>query len=250
MSGHSKWASIKHKKAATDAKRGKLFTKLIREITVAARQGGGDTEGNARLRTAIAAAKAANMPADNVDRAIKKGTGELEGVSYEEIVYEGYGHGGVAIIMEIVTDNKKRTVAEIRHIFTRLGGNLGESGCVSWMFQKVGMLMVSREGIDEEKLMEAALESGADDFKDDDDEYFEIYTDPSNTFDVRQKLIEKGFKVDSAETIAIPQSTVHLEGRDAEKLLKLLYALEDNDDVQKVYSNMDIPDEIVEAFQS
>ncbi|RKZ28450.1 YebC/PmpR family DNA-binding transcriptional regulator [bacterium] len=248
MSGHSKWASIKHKKAITDAKRGKLFTKLIREITVAARQGGGDINGNARLRTAVAAAKAANMPAENIERAIKKGTGELEGVSYEEVTYEGYGQGGVAIMLEVLTDNKKRTVAEIRHTFARLGGNLGEAGCVSWMFHKVGMLTVPKQGTEEEKLMEAALEAGANDFKEEDD-FFEIYTEPSNVFDVRDKLIAKGFNVNSAEVTAIPQSTVHLEGKDAEKLLKLLYALEDNDDVQKVYSNVDIPDEIVERFQ-
>ncbi len=244
MSGHSKWASIKHKKAATDAKRGKLFTKLIKEITVAARAGGGDPDSNARLRTAIAAAKAGNMPADNIERAIKKGTGELPGVSYEEITYEGYGPGGVAIIVETMTDNKKRTVAEIRNIISKLGGNLGETGCVSWMFSKVGLILIPADGTDEDKLMEASLEAGADDIKQDGD-FFEVYTGTSNLFDVREKLLEAGFNIESAEITAVPQSTVSVAGKDAQKLLKLLSALEDHDDVQKVYSNMDISDDVM-----
>ncbi|MCD6418184.1 YebC/PmpR family DNA-binding transcriptional regulator [bacterium] len=248
MSGHSKWASIKHKKAVTDAKRGKLFTKLIKEITVAARTGGGDPSGNPRLRTAIAAAKAANMPADNIERAIKKGTGELPGVSYEEVTYEGYGPGGVAIIVETMTDNKKRTVAEIRNIFSKLGGNLGENGCVAWMFSKVGLILVPAENTDEDKLIEVALESGADDVKQDGD-FYEVYTQMNNLFDVREKLMEAGITVESAEISAVPQSTVTVTGKDAQKLLKLLSTLEDHDDVQKVYSNMDIPDEEMENME-
>ena len=248
MSGHSKWASIKHKKAVTDAKRGKLFTKLIKEITVAARTGGGDPSGNPRLRTAIAAAKAANMPADNIERAIKKGTGELPGVSYEEVTYEGYGPGGVAIIVETMTDNKKRTVAEIRNIFSKLGGNLGENGCVAWMFSKVGLILVPVENTDEDKLIEVALESGADDVKQDGD-FYEVYTQMNNLFDVREKLMEAGITVESAEISAVPQSTVTVTGKDAQKLLKLLSTLEDHDDVQKVYSNMDIPDEEMENME-
>lgn len=248
MSGHSKWASIKHKKAATDAKRGKLFTKLIKEITVAARAGGGDPDSNSRLRTALAAAKAGNMPADNIERAIKKGTGELPGVSYEEITYEGYGPGGVAIIVETMTDNKKRTVSEIRNIFSKLGGNFGESGCVAWMFSKVGLILIPAGETDEEKLMEASLEAGADDIKQDGD-YFEVYTGTNNLFDVREKLLEAGFNIESAEISAIPQSTVSVSGKDAQKLLKLLAALEDHDDVQKVYSNEDIPDDIMAEME-
>jgi len=247
MSGHSKWASIKHKKAVVDAKRGKLFTRLIKEITVAARIGGGDPDSNARLRSAIAAAKAGNMPSENIDRAIKKGTGELPGVSYEETTYEGYGHGGVAIMIETMTDNKNRTVAEIRHIFSRFGGNLGESGCVSWMFDKVGLIFVPIEGTDEEKLMESALEAGATDISQE-GEFFEVYTEATDLFDVREKLIDSGINVESAEMTAIPQSVVELDGKDAPKLMKLLSALEDHDDVQKVYANMDIPDEVMEKM--
>jgi len=249
MSGHSKWHQIRHKKAAMDAKRGKLFTKLIREITIAAKQGGGDPDMNPRLRTAIEAAKAANMPAENIERAIKKGTGELEGVAYEEVVYEGYGPGGVAIMIEAVTDNKNRTVAEIRHIFSKYGGNLGETGCVSWMFTKTGMILVPKEGTDPDKLLEVALEAGAEDFKDEEGtEFFEIYAQPSDLMSLKDALTQAGFKVESAEITAIPQSTVRVEGKNAEKLLKLLEALEDHDDVQKVHSNMDIPDEVMSAL--
>ncbi|RKZ35120.1 YebC/PmpR family DNA-binding transcriptional regulator [bacterium] len=250
MSGHSKWSQIRHKKAAADAKRGKLFTKLIREITIAAREGGGDPDMNPRLRTAIESAKSANMPSENIERAIKRGTGELEGISYEEVVYEGYGPGGVAILVEVVTDNKNRTVSEIRKLFSNYEGNLGESGCVAWIFQKAGLIMVPKKEIGAEELLDYALESGAIDFKDEDDEFFEIYTEPSDLIDVRDELKKKNVEIDSAELTAIPQSTVHLEGKEAEKLLKLMYSLEDHDDVQKVYSNMDIPDEIVASFQN
>jgi len=248
MSGHSKWAQIRHKKAAMDAKRGRLFTKLIREITVAARLGGGDPAGNPRLRAAIAAAKAANMPSENIERAIKKGTGELPGVAYEEASYEGYGPGGVAIMVEVLTDNKRRTVADIRHIFSRFGGSLGESGCVSWMFTKAGLITIPKDNIDEDKLIDVALEAGAIDIKEE-KEYYEIYTEPKDLFDVRQKLLEEGFTVDTADYTAIPQSVVPVSEKDAAKLLKLLAALEDHDDVQKVYSNMDIPDEILEKIE-
>ena len=250
MSGHSKWHQIRHKKAAVDAKRGKLFTKLIREIMVAARMGGGDPEMNPRLRTAIEAAKAANMPSENIERAIKKGTGELEGVSYEEVVYEGYGPGGVAIMIEALTDNKNRTVAEIRHIFSKYGGNLGESGCVAWMFTKTGLILVPKDGTDGEKLLEVALEAGAEDFNEEGTDYYEIYVQPSNLLELKQALTDAGFTVESAEITALPQSTVRVEGKEAEKLLKLLEVLEDHDDVQKVYSNMDIPDEVMEAMGS
>jgi len=249
MSGHSKWSSIKHKKAAVDAKRGKIFTKLIKEITIAARMGGGDPNGNIRLRSAIAAAKAANMPSNNIERAIKKGTGDLEGVSYEEVVYEGYGPGGVAIMIEVVTDNKNRTVADIRYIFSKIGGNMGESGCVSWMFQKTGLILVPGNNIDEDKLMDVALEAGAEDINNDDSELYEIYTDISTLYDVRQSLIDAGFEVQSAEISAIPQTSVTLEGKEAQRFIKLLGALEDQDDVQKVYSNMDISDEVFATIE-
>jgi len=248
MSGHSKWAQIKHKKAATDAKRGKLFTRLIKEITIAAKNGGGDPDGNARLRSAIAAAKAANMPADNIERAIKKGTGELPGVSYEEVTYEGYGHGGVAIIIETLTDNKNRTVADIRHIFSRFGGNMGETGCVSWMFNKVGLIYIPEKGVNEDGLIEIALDAGAADVQRE-DEYSEVYTELTDLFDVREKLIGAKFTVEDAEVTAIPQSYVELDAKNGEKLLKLLNAIEEQEDVQKVYSNMDIPEEILAQIE-
>lgn len=244
MSGHSKWAQIKHKKAATDAKRGKLFTRLIREITVAARNGGGDPEMNPRLRVAIAAAKSANMPQENIERAIKRGTGEIEGASFEEVTYEAYGPGGVAILIEVMTDNKNRTVAAIRHVFSRFGGNLGETGCVSWMFKKTGLITIPASGVNEDKLIEVALDSGAQDVRQEDD-YFEVYTDVFNLLDVKEKLEKSNFPIENAEITAVPQSYVHLEGKDAEKLVKLLSALEELDDVQKVHSNMDVPDEIL-----
>ena len=244
MSGHSKWSTIKHKKAAIDAKRGQKFTKIIKEITVAARLGGGDPGANPRLRTAILSGKAVNMPADNIDRAIKKGTGELEGVSYEEITYEGYGVGGAAILVEVMTDNKNRTVAEIRTIFTKAGGALGESGCVGWMFHKQGIIRVPADTISEDALMEIVLEAGADDMILAGDA-FEIKTDPHKLEAVRDAMVAKKVNIQSAEVSMIPSNTVPLDEEAARKTLKLLDILEDHDDVQKVHSNFDISDEIM-----
>jgi YebC/PmpR family DNA-binding regulatory protein len=239
MSGHSKWATIKRKKGKLDAERGKTFTKLIREITVAAREGGGDLESNARLRTAVAAAKAANMPADNIKRGILKGTGELEGTHYESSTYEGYGPGGVAVLVEVLTDNKNRTVAEVRHIFTRHNGSLGEVGCVGWMFDRKGYIVIDKNVIGEDELMEKALEAGASDFIAGDD-VFEIYTEFADFDKVRTTLEKSGIKITSAEVSMIPQSTVKIDGRQAEQMLKLYEDLEDHDDVQKVFANFDI----------
>lgn len=244
MSGHSKWHSIKHKKAKVDAQRGKMFTRLIKELTVAARMGGGDPDANSRLRTAIASAKAANMPADNIDRAIKKGTGELPGVSYEEVTYEGYGPGGVAIMIDTMTDNKNRTVAEIRHIITKNGGNLGANGCVSYMFHKKGVILVEKEGVDEDDLMEVVLEAGAEDMNSE-DEQFEVTTDPASFEDVRSAVEGQGWSMASAELTMVPDSTVKVGAKDAQKILKLMDALENQDDVQNLYSNVDIPEEIL-----
>jgi len=246
MSGHSKWASIKHKKGAADAKRGKIFTKIIKEITVAARLGGGDPDGNPRLRTAILAAKAANMPQDNITRGIKKGTGELEGVQYEEITYEGYGPGGAAILLEVMTDNKNRTVSEIRALFGKRGGNLGENGCVSWMFDPKGLITVSADGQDEDELFELTLEAGAEDMKRVDD-HFEITTAVESFETVRKALEDKGVTLDSAELTRIPQNTVQVDEKHAKSLLRLMDELEDHDDVQKSYSNFDISDEVIAA---
>jgi len=248
MSGHSKWHSIKHKKARVDAQRGKVFTRLIKELTVAARMGGGDPDANSRLRTAMAAAKAANMPADNIDRAIKKGTGELPGVSYEEISYEGYGPGGVAILIDAMTDNKNRTVAEIRHMMGKNGGNLGANGCVSYMFHKKGIILVENEGVDEDELMETALEAGADDMVGYDD-HFEITTEPSAFEDVRSAIEEAGFPIASAELSMVPDNTVKVSAKDAPKILRLMDALENQDDVQNVYSNFDIPEDILAELE-
>ncbi len=248
MSGHSKWHSIKHKKAKVDAQRGKVFTRLIKELTVAARMGGGDPEANARLRTAMAAAKAANMPADNIDRAIQKGTGELPGVSYEEITYEGYAPGGVAIMIDTMTDNKNRTVAEIRHMIGKHGGNLGSTGCVSYMFKKKGLILVESEGIDEEALMEVALEAGADDMTGD-GEQFEIITDPSVFEDVRSAVEAGGFPIGSAELSMVPDTMVKVSAKDAPKIMRLMDAIENQDDVQNVYSNFDIPEEILAELE-
>jgi YebC/PmpR family DNA-binding regulatory protein len=248
MSGHNKWSTIKHKKGAADAKRGKLFTKLIKEITTAARIGGGDPSGNPRLRKAVDEAKAANMPGDNIDRAIKKGTGELEGVVYDEITYEGYGPEGVAVLLEVMTDNKNRTVAEIRHLFSKYNGSLGENGCVAWMFDSVGLITVSKEVATEEQLFEVAAEAGAEDIKDEDD-VFEIHT-PVDTFDeVSKAVVSAGIETIDASLTRLPQTTVKLEGKPAETMLKLYGALEDHDDVQNIYANFDIPDEIMENFQ-
>jgi YebC/PmpR family DNA-binding regulatory protein len=248
MSGHSKWASIKHKKAATDAKRGRVFTKLIKEITVAARMGGGDVDGNPRLRTAVLAAKAQNMPQDNIKRAIKKGTGELPGQSYEEGSFEGYGPGGTAILVEVLTDNRNRTVAEIRHAFAKHGGNLGETGCVNWMFEKKGVILVEQDKAEEEELMELALESGADDMSQDEDNY-EITTSPAAFEDVKSALEEKGVPVALAEVSMVPQSTVRLEGSDAKRMLRLMELLEDHDDIQNVAANFDIDASVMEEME-
>jgi len=244
MSGHSKWSTIKRKKGAADAKRGKIFTKLIKEITVAARMGGGDPGGNPRLRSAINAARGANMPADNVDRAIKKGTGELEGVEYEESSYEGYGPAGVAILIETLSDNKNRTVSEIRHLFSKYNGNMGETGCVAWMFTKRGVVVVGKEGTVEDQLMEQALELGADDVMDEED-VFEVYCAPNDLPQVGEGLKEHGFEVESADVQMISQTTVKVEGRDAEVLMRLVGALEDHEDVQNVWGNFDIDDELL-----
>lgn len=248
MSGHNKWSTIKHKKGAADAKRGKLFTKLIKEITTSARIGGGDPSGNPRLRKAVDEAKMNNMPSDNIDRAIKKGTGELEGVVYDEVTYEGYGPEGVAVLLEVMTDNKNRTVAEIRHLFSKFNGSLGENGCVSWMFDSVGLIVVSKEAATEEQLFEVAAEAGAEDIKSEDDT-FEIYT-PVDAFDnVHQAIKAANIETISAELTRIPQTTVKLEGKPAETMLKLYGQLDDHDDVQNIYSNFDISDEIMENFQ-
>jgi len=247
MSGHSKWSTIKHKKAAIDAKRGQKFTKIIKEITVAARLGGGDPGANPRLRTAILSGKAVNMPGDNIDRAIKKGTGELPGVSYEEFTYEGYGVGGVAVLVEVMTDNKNRTVAEIRTIFTKAGGALGESGCVSWMFHKQGLITVPASAIKEDALMEIILEAGAEDMTLD-GETFEIKTTPQDLEKVRSAMAAKGVQIQSAEVTMIPSTTTNLEEEAARKMLKLMDTLDDHDDVQKVYANFDISDEVMERI--
>ncbi|MDJ0985187.1 MAG: YebC/PmpR family DNA-binding transcriptional regulator [Desulfobacterales bacterium] len=247
MSGHSKWSSIKHKKAATDAKRGKIFTKLIKEITVAARMGGGDLDANPRLRTAIQAAKSENMPKDNIERAIKKGTGELEGVNYEESIYEGYGPGGAAVLIESLTDNKNRTVADIRHIFSKAGGNMGESGCVAWMFDKKGYIAVENKAVDEEALMEAALDAGAEDIREDDSN-FEVITAPEDFETVKSAIDSASIPYLVAEVTMLPQSTTDLKGKEAEQMVKLMEALDDCDDVQKVYTNADIPEEIVNSL--
>jgi len=244
MSGHSKWSSIKHKKAATDAKRGKIFTNLIKEITVAARMGGGDIETNPRLRTAVQAAKAENMPKDNIERAIKKGTGELEGVNYEEISYEGYGPGGAAVLVESLTDNKNRTVADIRSIFGKNGGNLGENGCVAWMFDKKGYIVVERSAVDEDTLMETALEAGAEDIREDDSN-FEVITEPGDFEAIKEAIDTASISYIDAEVTMLPQNTTNLAGKEAEQMVRLMEMLEDCDDVQKVYTNADIPEEMI-----
>jgi len=248
MSGHSKWSTIKHKKGAADAKRGRVFTKLIKEITTSARIGGGDPGGNPRLRKAVDDAKVQNMPADNIDRAIKKGTGELEGVVYEEITYEGYGPEGAAVIVEVMTDNRNRTVADIRHLFTKFGGNLGQDGCVSFMFDKVGVIEVSQAGATEDQLMEIALEAGADDIKDEGDT-FEIRTAIDTLDQVVAALKAAGVAFESAEITRLPRTTVPLSGKSAQTMLKLYTNLEDHEDIQRVHSNFDISDEEMESFQ-
>ena len=247
MAGHSKWKQIKRKKAVTDRKRGALFTRLIREITIAAKAGGGDPGGNARLRTAIEAAKTENMPSDNIDRAVKKGTGELAGVTYEEVTYEGYGPGGAAIIIDATTDNPTRTVADIRHIFSRNGGNLGATNSVAWMFDRKGHIILEAGGVDEDSAMEAALDAGADDFARDGD-VFIVTAPPLQLHAVRDALAAKKFKVQSAEIARIPKNTVKVDGGDAKRLLALVEALEETDDVAKVSSNFDIDAEALAAI--
>lgn len=240
MSGHSKWHTIKHKKGALDAKRGKIFTKLIKEITVAARTGGsGDVDANARLRKAVSDAKAQNMPNDTIDRAIKRGTGELEGSHYDEITYEGYGVGGVAVMVETMTDNRNRTVAELRHLFSKNGGNLGEAGSVAWIFDKKGLFVIPKSAKAEDELLEIVLEAGADDLKDE-GEVFEVITAPENFESVSEALKSAGVEAQVAEVTMIPQNSIRLEGADAKSMLKLYDAIDDHDDVQKVYANFDI----------
>jgi YebC/PmpR family DNA-binding regulatory protein len=245
MSGHSKWSSIKHKKGAADAKRGKIFTKLIKEITVAARMGGsGDPDANPRLRSAITAAKAENMPKDNIERAIKKGTGELEGVNYEESTYEGYGPGGAAVMVESLTDNKNRAVADIRHIFSKCGGNMGENGCVAWMFDKKGYIVVENSAIDEDALMEIALEAGAEDVRQDGSN-FEVICAPEDFEAVKDAIDAKSIAHIAAEVTMLPQSTASLAGKEAEQMIRLMDMLEDCEDVQTVYTNADIPEDLI-----
>lgn len=247
MSGHSKWHSIKHKKGREDAKRGKIFTKLIKEISIAARLGGGDPDGNPRLRQALLGAKAANMPQDNITRAIKKGTGELEGVTYEESMFEAYGPGGAAIIINVMTDNRNRTIAELRHLLSRGGGNMAEPGAVAWAFKKTGLIEINRDEITEDDLMEIALDSGADDVSLEED-VFEVKTSLESFESVRQALEDKQVPLVSSEITMLPSNTVKLEGRQAEQMLKLMENLEDHDDVQDVYSNFDIAPEIMERM--
>lgn len=245
MSGHSKWSTIKHKKGKVDALRSKVTTKIGREITVAARMGGADPTGNMRLKLALQKAKENNIPKDNIQRAIQKGVGALDGSNYEELVYEGYGPAGVAVIVEVMTDNRNRTAADVRHLFSKYGGNLGESGCVAWTFDKKGLFVVERTtGIDEEELMMLALEAGADDFKTEEEE-FEIITDPSNFSQVQEALAANTIQTSVAEITMIPQTTVELTGDDAVKMMKLMDALEEHDDVQEVYANFDIPEELM-----
>ncbi|MCD6407982.1 YebC/PmpR family DNA-binding transcriptional regulator [bacterium] len=247
MSGHSKWHSIKHKKMAEDAKRGKIFTKLIREIMVAAKMGGPNPETNPKLRMAIEKAKSYNMPNDNIQRAIKKGTGEEGGVNYEQFTYEGYGPGGVAIYVEVLTDNKNRSAAEIRSIFSRHNGNLAGAGSVSWIFERKGLITVKKEGVDEDTVLGIILDAGAEDMKTESDRY-EIITTPENFEKVKKALEENNIPIENASITFIPKNTVRLEGKEAEQLLKLLDELEECDDVQGVYANFDIPDEILETI--
>ncbi len=246
MAGHSKWANIKHRKGAQDARRGKVFTKLIKEITVAARMGGGDPNANPRLRRALDAAKAVNMPKDNMDRAVKKGTGELEGVNYEESTYEGYGPGGAAVFVESLTDNKNRAVSEIRHCFSKCGGNMGSGGCVAWMFDTKGYLVVEKSAADEDQLMEAALEAGAEDVREDGSN-FEVISAPEDFEAVKAAIDAAGITHIAAEVTMLPQNTTSLAGKEAQQMIRLMDMLDNCDDVQKVYTNADIPDEMIDA---
>ncbi|MEN3013222.1 MAG: YebC/PmpR family DNA-binding transcriptional regulator [Endomicrobiia bacterium] len=249
MSGHSRWAGIKHRKMAQDAKRGKLFTKIIRELTIAARQGGGNPENNARLRKAIEMAKEANMPQENIKKAIMRGTGELPGAVYEEVVYEGYGPGGVAVIVEATTDNKNRTTAEIRKIFNQYGGSLGESGCVAWNFEQKGYITINKTNAQEDELMALALEIGAEDFKSDDEEVYEIITSVDSFENIKQEL-QKKYTLQQSEITMLPKTYVKLAGKEAEQILQLMDALEDHDDVKNVYANFDVPKEILEKIET
>jgi len=249
MSGHSKWASIKHKKAALDAKRGKIFTKVIRELAVAARMGGGDPNTNPRLRKAISDAKGVNMPADNIKRAIMKGTGELEGVTYDEISYEGYGPGGVAIFLEVLTDNRNRTVSDLRHVFSKNGGNIGESGCVAWMFNRKGYLVVEKSKASEDDLLDIILEAGAEDLREDGSNY-EIFTSPDKYEAVVEALEKSNIEIAASNLGQIPQNYVKLEGKQAQQLLRLMEELEDHDDVQNVWANFDIDEEEIAKYSN
>ncbi len=249
MSGHSNWHSIKHKKAAADAKRGKIFTKIIRELAVAARLGGGDPDANPRLRKAVSDAKSVNMPADNIKRAIMKGTGELEGVTYDEITYEGYGPGGVAILLEVLTDNRNRSVSELRHIFSKNGGNIGESGCVAWMFNRKGYLVVEKSKASEDDLLDIILEAGAEDLREDGSNY-EIFTPPDKYEDVVQALGGADIEIAASNLGQIPQNYVKLEGKQAQQLLRLMEELEDHDDVQNVWANFDIDEEEIAQYSN
>ena len=244
MAGHSKWANIRHRKGAQDEKRGKIFTKIIKEITVSSRMGGGEVESNHRLRKAVANAKSNNMPANNITRAIKKGTGELEGVSYEEVSYEGYGPGGVAIMMEVITDNRNRTVADIRHLLTKHGGKLGENGSVSWMFDKKGQIIIEKIPGNDDAIFEAAIQYGANDFSIDND-FYAVITDQTVIMDVREGLEDEGYTIRSSEIEMIPKTLQKLDGRQAKNALKLLEALDDHDDINHVYSNFDFDDSII-----
>lgn len=244
MSGHSKWAQIKHKKAHTDAKRGKAFTKIVKEIVVSARLGGGDQEGNPRLRAAIEKAKEANMPSENIKRAIMKGTGELPGTTYEEVTYEGYGPGGVALLIEVLTDNRNRTVSEIRHILSKGGGSMGEAGCVSWMFEKKGYILAEKSKVDEDTLLSIVLDAGAEDMKNDPrEDNYEIISLPENLIAVKGAIEKGGIPVAHAEITMLPKSYVPVNGQAAEQMVRLMEALEDNEDVQNVYANFDLPDD-------
>ena len=246
MAGHSKWANIKHRKGAQDARRGKVFTKLIKEITVAARMGGGDPNSNPRLRRALDAAKSENMPKDNMDRAVKKGTGELEGVNYEESTYEGYGPGGAAVFVESLTDNKNRAVSEIRHCFSKCGGNMGAGGCVAWMFDNKGYLVVEKSAVGEDQLMEVALDAGAEDVREDGDN-FEVITAPEDFIAVKDAIDAAEIPHIAAEVTMLPQNTTSLTGKEAQQMIRLMDMLDNCDDVQKVYTNADIPDDMIEA---
>uniref|UniRef100_A0A7C6AAF9 Probable transcriptional regulatory protein ENW73_08165 n=1 Tax=candidate division WOR-3 bacterium TaxID=2052148 RepID=A0A7C6AAF9_UNCW3 len=249
MSGHSKWAQIKHKKAKADVQKGKIFSKLIREITTAARLGGGDLDANPRLRTAVEQARAVNMPLENIERAIKKGTGELPGVTYEEVEYEGYGPGGVAMIVKALTDNKNRTTADVRHLFEKYGGNLGATGCVAWQFLPKGIITIAKDKADEDKILALALEAGADDVKSETDS-FQIISSPENYEQVKRRLKEENIEWSSAELTRIPQNTIPLDEKNAEKVLRLYEALEELDEVSQIYANFDIADELMEKISS